>query len=407
MRTDALWRSRMPKVDGLKGQLLNALGLGRGGQRVRQKTLSRKRTGWWGRISDAADRKAFNWATREALYDHLATQNGNGVSVEDALDGFAAIMLKRKRRSSAALVANVARRMREGMPLRKAIAIAVPLDEQAIIAGGEMSGKLGIALDLLISSHDRVDAVLRAYKAAAIRPVMYLAMTYGVMWAVGEYVMPSIIQGLPESKVQGMGIVMYKAADFSQSWWSVVPPLLCAVAFYAIRWSFPRWIGPTRIKAERYFPYSFYRDIEGYKWLSTFSGMVEAGITDVHALAHQMATASPWLRERLWHIRYRMTDGGKKLAQALEEPGAGGKLPPFEFPNPTIVDRIRSIGGFKDFSAKVSRLTERWALQIEREALSKARKSGFYAEMAMYALMGFLMYAINGVTTQLGAIGGT
>jgi type II secretory pathway component PulF len=391
---------------GLIERISKAFGVRQSAPGQAAQTLTRKRTGWWGALSEAADRKVFDWPTREALYEHLSTQVENGVSVEDAIEGFAAIMRKRKRRSSYALMANVSRRMRDGQPLRRAIAIAIPRDEAAILAGGEMSGKLAVALDLLVASHDRVESVMRAYKAAAVRPIMYLAMTYGVMWAVGQFVMPSITQGLPESKVQGMGVVMYKAADFAQSWWSLVPPLLCVALFYAVRWSFPRWTGPRRIKAEAYFPYSFYRDIEGYKWLASFSGLVEAGIPDVHALARQMETASPWLRERLWHIRFRMTEGGRNLAEALEEPSANGKLPPFEFPNPAIIDRIRSIAAFKTFHEKVGRLTDRWAAQIEREALSKARKSGFYAEVSMYVLMGFLMYAINGVTTQLGAIGG-
>ncbi|TKC90135.1 hypothetical protein FAZ69_08265 [Trinickia terrae] len=395
----------MANEGGLLARVLSAMGR-RAAAPQKKQTLTRKRTGWWGKLSDAADRKAFDWKTREALYMHLSTQVENGVSVEAALDGFADILRKRRRRSSQALVENVSRRMREGLPLRRAIAIAIPREEAAVIAGGEMSGKLGIALDLIVESHDRVESVMRAYKGAAVRPIMYLAMTYGVMWAVGAYVMPSIVQGLPESKVQGIGIVMYKAADFSQSWLSIVPPLLCVAIFYAVRWSFPRWIGPSRIKAEKYFPYSFYRDIEGYKWLASFSGLIEAGIPDVHALARQMETANPWLRERLWHVRFRMTEGGMNLAEALESRGAGGKMPPFEFPNPAIIDRIRSIAAFKDFHDKVGNLTRRWSAEIERNALGQAKRAGFYAEIAMYALMGFLMYAINGVTTQLGAIGG-
>lgn len=133
--------------------------------------------------------------------------------------------------------------------------------------------------------------------------------------------------------------------------------------------------------------------------------MIEAGIPDVHILERQVETASPWLRERLRHIRFRMTEGGLNLAQALEAKGPG-KLPPFDFPNPQIIFRIRSIVALKDFHAKVSRVAERWSGEIERQAVKQARSFGFYAEFAMYALMGFLMYAINSVTTQLGAIGG-
>lgn len=387
-------------------EVLVILGLRKAKPKKATTVLKRKRTGWWGKVSDAADRKVFNWKTREALYIHLSTQVENGVPVEVALDGFAEIMLKRKRKSSHALVENVARRMREGLRLSRAIAIAVPKAEMGMIAAGEASGKLGLALDLLVESHDRVEAVVRAYRGAAVRPIAYLAMMYGVMWAVGAYVMPTIVQGLPESKVHGAGIAMYVVADFTQSWVSILPILLAFIAGYVVRWSLPRWIGPKRITAEKYFPYSFYRDIEGFKWLSAFSGLLEAGVTDVHALSRQMETATPWMRERLKHIRFRMMEGGMNLAQALEASGNKGKLPPFEFPNPEVIDRIRSIAAFKDFHEKVGRLTARWSTEIERNATANAKKFGFYAEMTMYALMGFLMFSINGVTTQLGTING-
>ncbi|WP_028195391.1 type II secretion system F family protein [Paraburkholderia fungorum] len=387
-------------------EALVVLGLRKGAPKDSATLLKHKRTGWWGKLSDAADRKAFNWKTREALYIHLSTQVENGVPVEVALDGFAEIMRKRNRRSSHALVENVSRRMREGLTLSRAIAIAVPKSEMGMIAAGEASGKLGLSLDLLVESHDRVEAVVRAYRGAAIRPIAYLAMMYGVMWAVGAYVMPTIVQGLPESKVQGAGIAMYIVADFTQSWLSVLPIIVACVVGYAVRWSLPRWVGPKRISAERYFPYSFYRDIEGFKWLSAFSGLLEAGVPDVHALSRQMETSTPWMRERLKHIRFRMMEGGMNLAQALEASGNKGKLPPFEFPNPEIIDRIRSIAAFKDFHEKVGRLTVRWSREIERNATTNAKKFGFYAEMTMYALMGFLMFSINGVTTQLGTFNG-
>jgi len=383
-------------------RVLNVLGL-RKGKLPDAGHMEYRRSGWWGKIADAADRKAFNWQTREALYMHLAAQVENGVAIEVALDDFADGLGRLGRKNSQTLVENVSRRMREGMTLRRAIEVAVPREEVALIAGGEQSGKLGQALEVLVASHDRVEAVVRAYKSAIMRPVQFVVLVYGVLWIIGGFVMPSITQGLPENKVQGVGIVMYKAANFSHSWLSIVPPLLCLAAFLGVRWSMPRWTGPTRVKAERYFPYSFYRDIEGYKWLSSFAGMIEAGIPDVHILTRQMDTASPWLRERLRHIRFRMTEGGLNLAQALEVKGPG-KLPPFDFPNPQIIFRIRSIVALRDFHTKVSRVADRWAGEIERQALKQAKAFGFYAEFSMYALMGFLMIAINSVTTQLGAV---
>jgi len=386
--------------------VLTSLGF-RKSKRPKAKTITYKRRndGFWGKVAAAADRKAFNWKTREAFYNHLATQVGNDVPIENAVEGFAKILAKRGRKSSAALVENVARRMRDGMTFRKAVVIAVPREEVALIAGGELSGGLEKALDAIVSSHDRVEAVVNAYRESMIQPLIYLAMTYAVLWGIGGYVMPDITVGLPESKVTGIGVLMYKAADFSQSWVSILLPLLFVALVAAIRWSLPRWLGPKRIVAEKYFPFSFYRDIEGYKWLTGFAGMIEAGMTDVHILAKQMETASPWLRERLYHTRFRMTEGGMSLAKALEAKGPR-KLPAFEFPNPDIIDGLSSIEGFSDFDKRVGRLTSRWSVDIERSAKQRAKQFGFISEMSMYLIMGVLMISINSVTTQLGNIAG-
>lgn len=403
-RTSSSSRKGASEGNRTLARILNIMGL-RSGSLPKAKHMTYRRTGWWGKLSDLADRKAFNWKTREALYAHIAAQVENGVAIETALDDFSESLGELGRKSAQTLVDNVSRRMREGMPLRKAIEVAVPREEVALIAGGEQSGKLAHALEVLIETHDRVEAVVRAYKSAVARPVQSLAMVYGLLWVVGGYVIPNLVQGLPEKDVHGVGLMMYEGAEFSHSLWSAIPPLLIVAVILLVRWSMPRWTGSSRIVAERFFPYSFYRDIEGYKWLSSFAGMIEAGIPDVHILARQMETANPWLKERLRHVRFRMTEGGLNLAEALKAKGPG-KLPPFNFPNPQIIFRIRSIVALKDFHEKVSRVAKKWSVEIERDALAQAMKFGRYSEYTTYALMGFLLYAFNEVTKQLTTIGG-
>src|SRR5262249_17932784 len=114
-------------------RILNIMGL-RNVSVPKAKHIAYRRTGWWGKLSDAADRKAFNWKTREALYAHIAAQVENGVAIETALDDFSESLGELGRKSAQTLVDNVSRRMREGMPLRKSIEIAVPREEVALIA---------------------------------------------------------------------------------------------------------------------------------------------------------------------------------------------------------------------------------------------------------------------------------
>lgn len=389
--------------------LLKTLGFGKKKPVVtKHKTITYRRRApdtFWTRLVEKADRKAFNWATRRQFYSHLSAQVENGIDVPKAIEGYAAILAKRKRKSSAALVENVARRMRlGGMKLHEAISIAVPRDEIALIAGGEMSGEIGKAMDIIIASHDRVEDVVKAYREAIIMPMFYMAMTYVVLWIIGGYVMPQITMTLPKDKVTGLGLMMYQAADLSQSWFAVVPVVLTIVVAMIIRRSLPRWIGARRISAERFFPYSFYRDIEGFKWLVSFAGMLEAGLTDVKILVQQMKTATPWLKERLFHVHFRMTEGGMALGSALE--AESRDLPPFQFPNPDIIDSLTSVEAFSDFHERVSRITARWSKEIEETSRRRAKTLGFAAEMSVYGIMALLMIAINSVTTQLGSVGG-
>lgn len=81
-------------------------------------------------------------------------------------------------------------------------------------------------------------------------------------------------------------------------------------------------------------------------------------------------------------------------------------MPAFGFPNPGIVDDIESLAGFPDFPEKVTTLAMQWAHELESTILIVAKSFGRTMEMMMYVWMGFLMMAINELTSQLSALHG-
>jgi hypothetical protein len=83
----------------------------------------RSKKGMLARITLVGDRLAFSWPVREALFRHMSAQVGNGVAVEVALDTFRARLQRRKKVSSDKIVADIARRMRDGSTLASALAI--------------------------------------------------------------------------------------------------------------------------------------------------------------------------------------------------------------------------------------------------------------------------------------------
>jgi type II secretory pathway component PulF len=341
---------------------------------------------------------------REALYKHLAAQVGNGVAVEAALDTFRARLQRRGKVSSDKIVADVARRMRDGATLANSLSQWVPPEEIGVISSGEMSGNLPRSLGLVIEAKKRIARVNSALRSAMVAPAIYMLAVYGMLWAVGVFVTPSLQQVLQKEKTSGIVYGLYVASDLANSMWALLPPLVFACLVFLVVKSLPLWTGRRRIVAERFFPYSFYRDINGYTWLMGFTALLRAGMADVEILKRQLARAQPWLKERLYSLWWRM-ENGASMPEALLAKGKNG-MPPFGFPNPDIVDDIASMHGFPDFPEKIATLATQWAEELEETTLARAKAFGFWMEMVMYAVMGLLMVAINAMSTQIGNVPG-
>lgn len=364
----------------------------------------RKPKGLAARITAAGDRMAFSWPVRESLYRHLSAQISNGVPTETALDTFRARLQRRKKVSSDKIVADIARRMRDGNTFAAALGNWIPQDEVSVISSGELSGNLPRSLNLVIEAKRRIARVNSALKSSLVSPAIYTVAVYAMLWAIGKYVTPGLEQALPKEKAQGLVYGLYVAGELANSWWAFLPPIvLILIAIWVVR-SLPKWTGRLRVSAEGIFPYSFYRDIQGYTWLMGFTALLRAGMADVEILKRQTVNATPWLKERLAVIHWRM-DNGNSLPVALLAKGKNG-MPAFGFPNPDIIDDIASMAGFSDFADRISILAMQWADELESSTLARAKSFGFAMEMLMYLVMGFLMVAINSMSTQMGNIPG-
>lgn len=350
------------------------------------------------KIVKMGDKLAFSWKVREGLYKHLSAQVGNTVAIEASLDSYRLRLQRRGRVSSDKIVGDISRRMRDGQSLATALAHWVPVEEVSIISSGELAGNLPNALDLLIESKRRSDSVINATKAAMVRPLIYAFAVFAFVWGLGRYVTPNLKYALPEERAQGMALAMFKAGNFANSWYVLIPVILVIALVVLVIYSLPRWCGKYRIKAENYFPFSFYRDIQGYTWLMSFTALLRAGMADVTILKQQDKHANPWLKERLNAIWWRM-DNGSSLPDALLAKARGGVS--LGFPNPDIVDDIASMAGFADFPDRISKIATTWAIELEESVRKQATKFGAIAEAVMYGVIGFLLIAVNSMSEQL------
>lgn len=355
-----------------------------------------------GKITSWFDSKAFNWKTRRAFYRHLANQLSNRTILNESLRMFHERMIRRKRPSVAFVISDIIRRMENGQTLSDAMKKWVPADEIMILSSGERSGEIATACELIIETRERTSRVKTAMYTAVAAPVFYLMITFGMMWGIGRFVVPTLQTALPADRATGLVKFLYVSGDFANSLYALIPVLLMILIAVVVTLSLPRWTGPSRLFAEKYFPYSFYRDTQGYSWLMSFVALMQAGMSDVEILKKQMELASPWLRERLNYMRREMTNG-LSIGDALRKAKFGGIA--VNFPNPDMVEEIHSMSGYQDFSVRISGISKTWASELEENTKKKAKAFGGLVQTLMYLLMGILMIAINDLSTQLGSMG--
>lgn len=351
---------------------------------------------WWPAVQRQLDLMALNWAVRSALYRHMAVQIDNNINQITALENFKRRMAREKRKKCVFVMNDVIRRMRNGAQLSEAMRFWVPADEALTMAGAEMAGDISSAFELLLRSKARTTNIKRAMVSAFTTPLVYLCAIFGMLWAIGMYFLPSIEHTMPINEVHGLGYAVYAIGGFATHWWILVLLVPIVVMIGLTAWALPNWTSPYRLVAERFFPFDFYRDIQGYVWLLTFASMLQAGMSDTRILLDQSRMASPWLSQRLLAVRRQMVNG-EGLAKALERTR-------YNFPNPEIIDDIASMADFEDFPARIMKRTIQWADDLELTVSARVRVMGFAFNMVMYGLILLMLLGINSLSVQMGSI---
>jgi type II secretory pathway component PulF len=339
---------------------------------------------------------------RIQLYRHLAGQLRNGIATTQSLLLFSRRGDPEGKRADSRLL-DVMRRLQDGKSLGAAFHGVLPQDEVLLLEYGEAGGNLPSILELLQESRQQQLMVQRTLREATTAPLVYLVSTLVMLWVMGAKVLPTLQTVLPASRAQGLVAMLYSLGALSQSPWVLGLVFLTLVVLAMLLYqSLPRWRGVGRLKAERFFPYSLYRDLQGYAWLTGFSTLLSSGVHDLQILRQQKTRANPWLKERLSHLIINL-ENGKTLGAALQSKGPHHGLP-FYFPNPEVVAEMVSMDGHRDFAHRLADLRARWADELNHQMQNISRRFGFWLEMVLFGCMGFLMVAINQLSLQVGNI---
>jgi type II secretory pathway component PulF len=355
----------------------------------------RKRTGLSSRIMASIALASFDWKTRRSLYRFLSVGVRNGLPAEDVMDRKAKSFEKRGR-PSAAILRDVARQMRNGTSLGESLRTYLPPEEVSVVASAEASGEhMPESLRGYIRTRARVQRVMNAFRNAMSQPLIYMATMYLVLLSITKYAAPNLASANLEHASTSVRMLI-AISSIAGSWVGEVPPIAGLALFFVVRRALSTWTGRSRIFAEKFFPFSYYRNMQGFIWATGYVVLLDTE-SEVQVLERQIDYASPWLRERLRHF-CRLIENGKSLGEALTTPKRDS-WPAFDFPSPDMVDEIESYGDFSDFTTVIREVLEMWAEEMEDETLEKAKRFEFWLNIFMYVLIGLLIYAMQAVAS--------
>lgn len=336
----------------------------------------------------------FSWRFRKQFYEVASAQLDNGRPLTDVLKDFSERAQRRGRKALAEHVYQVYRLVRDGKTLVEAMGKDLSDLERSVLDTGERAGDLSASMSMILDVRERTGRLRQKMQSSFFSPAVYMVTLYITLFMIGDYVVPQFANAVPVSRWTDWAYVMYLMGEVATSW--VAPVTLIVLVSLAgwVTWLLPRWTGDNRVFFDKYIiPFTLYREISGYTWISSFVALMRAGVPDVDALETQIKTANPWLASRLRPIQAALRDG-LDLGAALRRSG-------YEFPSQDMIDEIAAYAAYRDFAVKIDKVCRTYADVLERQVMIKAAIVAGVFSLFMYLAFVLIQLGSNTISSMV------
>ncbi len=241
--------------------------------------------------------------------------------------------------------------LNNGRRLSQAISDWVPNDERMLIDAGEQAGKLDETLEQVCVSIISKKNIRSALLSGLTYPLILALMAIGVLLLFSYKIIPEFGKIVPDEKWTGVGRVMIRIADFTQSWiiWILAAGLLLVIVFFML---LPRWSDGLRSRLDRYIPFSVYRMLHGTTWMISLAALVNSGVRVENALIQLAESGSPWLKARTQSCLRGMRSG-LTLGDSLNRSS-------YQFPDKEIIEDLCIYSQLSGVDEALSILAKEW-----------------------------------------------
>lgn len=302
---------------------------------------------------------------RIALYNKLRSLLRNRFSLMDALERIYQIASKDGKSpydSTAIALSCWMKAIRNGDPFSVALRGWAPSTELLMLSVGDVAN-LETALENTVKVVEGTKRMKQAVIGAVLYPLFLLMMVCFLIWGVGAFMVPPMIDAVPNLQWRGISLSLVNLSNFVQEH----PVILFAtlpVIVILVSLTFPRWKKETRAIADRVPPWSIYRIFIGVGWLLSLSALVSAGTPVSKAMRALRADASPYLLYRI-DSALKHVNNGDNIGDALYKTELG-------FPDEEVIGDLRIYSELDNFTEALERLSVEWMEDSIRDVASKA-----------------------------------
>lgn len=329
----------------------------------------------------------FSNATRLKIYRKLASLMRNRFSLMDALD-----MLhdgitnggKNPSEPMAIALASWGRALQNGLPFSDALKGWAPNRERLMLSVGDVSD-LESALLNLIRVTEGSTKMIRPIIGAISYPSFLFMMAIVIIWAIGAYMVPPMIDAAPTVRWVGTARTLVDISEWIKVNW--LPAFISLpVVMLVIYLTIGIWTGPIRAVFDNLPPWSLYKIFSGITWLLALSALVKGGVPVSTALASLRRDSSAYLKERI-DKTLAFIKNGDNLGQALMKTG-------LNFPDKEIIADLKIYSELDNFEESLEKLANDW---LEESVYMIEQRASILNMVALLAVAGVIAWAVFGV----------
>ncbi len=302
---------------------------------------------------------------RIALYNKLKSLLRNRFSLMDALERIYQIASKDGKSPYDSLAIALScwmKDIRNGDPFSVALRGWAPSTELLMLSVGDIAN-LEMALENTVTVVEGTKRMREAVVGAVLYPLFLISMVILLIWGVGAYMVPPMVDAVPNLRWTGTAASLVKLSIFVQTHpiflFSTLPIIVILVSL-----TFPRWKKESRAYADKIPPWSIYRIFIGVGWLLSLSALVKAGTPVSKAMRSLRADASPYLLYRIDNA-LKHVNNGDNIGDALYKTELG-------FPDEEIIGDLRIYSELDNFTEALERLSVEWMEDSIKTVASKA-----------------------------------